>query len=343
MILADLLRAAATPEGALPAAREALEAAGLRTRTVPGSNAILATRGEPRIAFCGHVDVVPVGEGWTRATGETAEGRVWGRGACDMLGSVALWIELARTSRLPLAIALTTDEETKMGDAEALVASGLLAPFDALVVGEPTDMEVGVAEKGVLWLRATVAGRAAHASMPHEGINAIEAASRAILRVRDLELPGKSESLGRSTISIDRIAGGVAVNVVPESCTFEIDIRYLPPTPASVVLDLVDSTIARAVDIHKLEVMSHHPPFESPAGSALAKAAEAALSHAGLATRRVGLPYGTEASRYAALGKDLVILGPGERALAHTNRESIRLADLASGLAAYRHLAEAYG
>lgn len=340
--LVELLRAAASDGGAMPAARRLLAECGLDVVEVPGTRAIVARRGSPRLCFAGHVDVVPTGDGWQRAPGDVADGRVWGRGASDMLGSVACWIALARTTTLPFAVALTTDEETRMGDAEALVASGLLSPYEAIVVGEPTDLEIGVAEKGVLWVRATVAGRAAHASMPAEGINAIEAASRAILRLKDLELPGRHASLGAPTISVDRIAGGAAVNVVPESCTFEVDIRYLPGVPSERIVELVDSTIQRAVDVHKLEVMSHHPPFEARDGSRLVAAAEAAVKAAGRSPRRVGLPYGTEASRYVQLGNDLVILGCGERALAHTNREAIRVEDLEAGLRAYRALAEAY-
>jgi acetylornithine deacetylase/succinyl-diaminopimelate desuccinylase-like protein len=178
--------------------------------------------------------------------------------------------------------------------------------------------------------------------MPEEGVNAIEAASRAILRVRDLEIPGTHALLGRPTVSIDTIAGGSAVNVVAAECRFEIDLRYVPGTDWTVARDLVDATIQKAVDVHALEVLGHHPAFESRRGSPLAAAALEAVAGAGLPASALGLPYGTEACRYALAEKDIVVLGPGERRLTHTTDESIRVADLDAGARIYRALAEAY-
>ncbi|MHB8586983.1 MAG: M20/M25/M40 family metallo-hydrolase [Thermoplasmatota archaeon] len=340
-ILRDLLHAGPHPTDTLACARRFLSTHGFREETSPAGTTV-AVRGRPTLAFCGHLDVVPPGEGWEHAHGAEEKGRIWGRGTSDMLGSVAAWLwGVAGSTQLPCATVLTTDEETTMGGARELAAAGALARFDALLIGEPTDFEIGIAEKGVLWLRATVQGRAAHASMPEEGVNAIEAAARAILRLRDLEVPGVHPLLGRPTLSVDTIQGGSAANVVPEQCSFDCDIRYLPPIEGERVIELVDATIQKAVDVHKLEVLGHHPAFETRRPSRLLAEAEAAVAAAGREARAVGLPYGTEASRYGPLGKDIIILGPGERRLAHTNRESIALADLEAATQIYRALAEA--
>ncbi|HEX2021798.1 MAG TPA: M20/M25/M40 family metallo-hydrolase, partial [Candidatus Thermoplasmatota archaeon] len=118
-LLPRLVQAARSgPDAVLAAVDAPLRALGFAPRATASSpRAVLWRRGDARVALSGHVDVVPVGEGWTRDPfgGEVAEGRVWGRGACDMLGSVACFVGAAALARdAPAAILLTTDEETTM-------------------------------------------------------------------------------------------------------------------------------------------------------------------------------------------------------------------------------------
>lgn len=337
-LLQEMLRAAGKgPDAVLAAIEPMLRAAGLAPRaTRAAPRAVLWSRGAPRLALSGHVDVVPVGEGWTRDPhgGELAEGRVWGRGACDMLGSIAGFAAAAHATDAPCAILLTTDEETGMKAAEHALAEGLLDGVQGVVVGEPTDMAVGVAEKGVLWLRITARGRNAHGSMPELGDNAAERMVRALSRLQGLRLEGAHPLLGRATINLGTLRSGEAVNQVPASATAEMDVRYLPGMRS-------DDIIHAVLDITKepLEVAVHsdHLPFELPPEAPLARAALAAGG-----TRALGLPYGTEASKYAPAGIPSVILGPGEPGLAHTNRESIAVDALRRGAEVYARLLEAY-
>ncbi|HVL48629.1 MAG TPA: M20 family metallopeptidase [Candidatus Thermoplasmatota archaeon] len=345
--LARLIRAGRAGDAAatLALARATLEAAGFETAAVADGNAAVFRRGRSRLLFSGHVDVVPAGEAWTRDPfgGEEADGRVWGRGASDMLGAVACWLALAEARRdLPMTIALTTDEETTMAGAEALLASGRLAGVEAVVVGEPTDFEVGVAEKGVLWLAVEVEGRSAHASMPEQGVNAASGLARAVLALEAMSMKGTHPLLGRPTLSVGRLEAGTKVNVVPERARAEVDIRYLPPRSERDVLAAVRMALVDAGVEAKVTPISSHPPFETASSSALVASCEKALARAHRPMRAVGLPYGTEASRFMRAGWDIVILGPGERALAHTSRESVRLDDLAAASVAYEALAEAW-
>lgn len=327
----------------LEAPLRALGFAPRRTRADPA--AVLWTRGQPRLALSGHVDVVPAGEGWARDPrgGEVAEDRVWGRGACDMLGSIACFVGAATRARAaPCGILLTTDEETRMRAAEVALSERLLQGFEAIVVGEPTSFDVGIAEKGVLWLRVTTKGRNAHGSMPHLGDNAAERLVRALVAVQQVEVPGEHALLGRGTRNLGRIQGGEAVNQVPASATAEIDIRYLPGTAKDALISRYQRAIEAAGEVATIDVLSDHAPFETPADGALARAALEAAQAERPGARALGLPYGTEASKFAPAGIPCVILGPGEQDLAHTSRESVSLADLAAAERTYARLLERY-
>jgi len=337
-LLASLIRAAGEgPEAVLAALEAPLRAAGMSPRaTKDEPRAVLWTRGSPRLALSGHVDVVPEGEGWKRDAhgGEIAEGRVWGRGACDMLGSIACFAVAAARTRGPCAILLTTDEETTMHAAEIAIAEGLLRGIEAIVVGEPTDFATGIAEKGVLWMRLTTHGKNAHGSMPELGDNAAERLVRLLHDVQGVKLEGEHPILGRPTINLGKIRGGEAVNQVPALAEGELDIRYLPGQRSD---DIIMRLRAATSEPFHVELLSNHVPFEVAPESPLARAAVDAGAGA-----RVGLPYGTEASKYAPAGIPCVILGPGEPGLAHTARESISLDALRRGVDLYARLIEAY-
>lgn len=350
-LLSRLVRAARDgPDAVLAALEPALREAGFSPRATRGRpRAVLWSRGEgARLLFSGHVDVVPAGEGWTRDPfgGEVEEGRVWGRGTGDMLGGVAASVAAAaRRPGLPCAILLTTDEETGMRAAVHAVEEGLLRGVEAAVVGEPTSMDVGLAEKGVLWLRVTTEGRNAHGSMPHLGENAAARLARVVAAIEAMPpFEGEHRILGRPTRNLGTLHSGEAVNQVPALGRAEYDVRYLPGTDVADMLARFESAIAASGERARVEVLSHHPPFEVAAEHPLVRRAHAAVTQArgGQSPRLLGLPYGTEASRFAPEGVACVILGPGEAALAHTNRESVPVEALEHAADAYARLMDAY-
>lgn len=207
-------------------------------------------------------------------------------------------------------------------------------------------MHVGVAEKGVLWLRVDATGVNAHGSMPELGDNAVERIVRVASRIATSGTRSKGEHalLGRATMSVNKVSGGDAVNQVPARASLEIDARFLPGTTQEDVLAPVRAALAPEGGRATLHVLASHAPFETPADGPLARAALDASRTAGVAgARAIGLPYGTEASKFAPAGIPTVILGPGEPGLAHTDHESIRLADLEAGAVAYARLLERWG
>ena len=193
----------------------------------------------PSLAWNGHLDVVPVGDpsNWAHGPweGVVEDGRLIGRGSADMKGPVASALAAAaaiRRAGIDLAGTLTfhlaaDEEHMGMYGTKVLWDRGMLEQ-DACIVGEPSDLRVGLAERGGAWITATARGTAAHGSQPHLGVNAIASMARLVLRLPEV-LPDREHPLvGRPTVNAAVITGGSAPNVVPDRCELVIDRRIVP-------------------------------------------------------------------------------------------------------------------
>ena len=189
-------------------------------------------RAGPSVILHGHVDVVPAHDGQfiPRVEGD----RLIGRGAYDMKGALAAMMcavkDVADNGKVRVRFICVPDEESEDVDnrsTDALVAEGLRADF--AITGEPTDLHIGVQAKGVLAVRVEVTGIAAHGSTPWAGDNAILKAYDVFRRIETLRFSRESSDLfDRPSINVSRIAGGDAFNKVPDRCTMDVDIRFLP-------------------------------------------------------------------------------------------------------------------
>lgn len=188
--------------------------------------------GSPTVILHGHLDVVPA---YAHQFEPRVEGdRLIGRGAYDMKGALAAMMvalpELASQDAVRVRFVCVPDEEAEdLTDrsTDALVAGGLTGDF--AITGEPTDLHIGVEAKGVLALRLSIAGVAAHGSTPWLGDNAVLKAGDAFRRIETLPFSRESSELfDRPSINLARIEGGDAFNKVPDRCTMDVDIRYLP-------------------------------------------------------------------------------------------------------------------
>jgi succinyl-diaminopimelate desuccinylase len=317
---------------------------------------ISGSRRDPGLLFSGHLDTVPVGpEEWRHRPldGSIDSGRLYGRGAVDMKGSVAamavILCELHESGRLPHAdvmAAFTAGEERDSCGARLLAESGMLDGIGMIVVGEPTGLDVGVAHRGALWIRARALGRRGHGSLPDRSTNAICRLLASLHPIDDLEelLAGVSDQmLGGGSVSLNMIEGGDAPNVTPELATATLDIRTVPGHDHD---RLLEALRARSGDI-SVEVLRDAPPQAVPEDSALARAAvEAVSSVRGHPAHIRGLPYLTDASTFFdVLGVPAVIVGPGDERLAHAVDENVDVDELLDAAATYRHMAEklAYG
>ena len=221
-----------------------LDSRGLETEQggCRGLPVIVASHGDPddpTVILHGHIDVVPAeaGQFEVRREGD----RLIGRGAYDMKAALAAMMLALPTEEDPLpgvrvVLAIVSDEESEEAEdrgsnhlVRERASGGMGLTGDFAITGEPTDMHVGVAAKGVLALRVGIGGRAAHGSTPWLGDNAV---LRAVDLFRGIEsLPfarESSELFDRPSINLGRIWGGDALNKVPDFCAIDVDIRYLP-------------------------------------------------------------------------------------------------------------------
>ena len=186
----------------------------------------------PTVIFHGHVDVVPAraGQFSPRVEGD----RLIGRGAYDMKGALAALMcamrDAAEQDAVRVRFICVPDEESEdvsRRSTDVLVAAGLRGDF--ALTGEPTDLHIGVQAKGVLAVRVAVTGTSAHGSTPWLGDNAILKAHDVFRRIETLPFSRESSDLfDRPSINLARILGGDAFNKVPDACTMDVDIRFLP-------------------------------------------------------------------------------------------------------------------
>lgn len=333
-----------------------LRAVGFETVTVPyldGENrsqvvARLRGSGErPGLLFSGHVDVVPPGNvPWTVEAfgGEIRDGRLYGRGSCDMKSGVAALVvaaeAIARSGAAlqgDLVVAITADEERNCLGADELVKEPLFDGIGAALVAEPTALSLYVAEKGAFWVEVTLYGKTAHASMPHLGANAISAMTAFLsgweqtYRTDELVHP----ILGTPTLNMGVVQGGVKVNVVPDQCTVQLDMRTVPPLEHTCLRNTMEALLnevcaARSGTRWEIKVLSDRPPVSCPADSALATAMAAAVQELGdIDPTPRGIPYCTEACVWVpVLGIPAVICGPGSPGMAHQPDEFVEVAEV---------------
>jgi succinyl-diaminopimelate desuccinylase len=228
------------PEGLRSAAgfvKGWLESQGIAVedRAYDGLPVVLAdvgARSGPTIVLHGHLDVVPGREG--QFTPRVEGDRLIGRGAYDMKGALAALMcavsDVARQDAVRVRFACVPDEESEDVEdrsTDALVKAGLRGDF--ALTGEPTDLHIGVQAKGVLAVRVEITGTAAHGSTPWLGDNAILKAHDAFRRIETLPFSRESSDLfDRPSINLARIDGGDAFNKVPDLCTMDVDVRFLP-------------------------------------------------------------------------------------------------------------------
>lgn len=234
-----------TEDEAAAVATSILGAFGARTRTVrsdegrPSVIGVLGDGARPTLAWNGHLDVVPAGarDNWTHGPwdGDVVDGRLIGRGSADMKGPVAAALAAGAAivrAGIPLTgtleFHLAADEELAgLHGTKVLWERGLLTP-DAAIVGEPSDLQIGLAQRGGAWITLTAYGRAAHGSQPHRGVNAITTMARYLLRLPEV-LPDITHPLaGSPSVNAALISGGTAPNVVPDRCVVDVDRRIVP-------------------------------------------------------------------------------------------------------------------
>jgi acetylornithine deacetylase len=316
------------------------------------------------VVLSGHTDVVPVtGQAWSSDPFRlrVADGRAYGRGAVDMKGFCALALALvpdalALALEKPIHILLSYDEETTcLGPVDLIARFGRDLPRpESVIVGEPTELQVADAHKGVVTLLTTVHGHEAHSSKPQLGANAVMAAADLVAELNRIgdEMIARGDPTGRfdppyTTVHVGTIAGGTARNIIPKLCSFHWEFRGVPGLDE----DEIPARLARFADEVALKRLNRHggwgrietlrevsiPGLLPQAGSS---AVRLALQLAGQ-QEAVAAPFATEAGRFQAAGIATVVCGPGCVDTAHQPDEFIALDAFAAGESFLQRLAQA--
>jgi len=318
--------------------------AGLETERLeetPGRPSVLVrargTGGGRALLLCGHIDTVNV-EGMTAPHTPRVDGdRLYGRGAYDMKAGVAAALMAAReVSRLGLAgdvvVAAVADEEhASLGVQDALRRISA----DAAVVTEPTELELAVAHKGFVWSEIEVAGRSAHGSRPHLGVDAIIKMGAVLgeLERLDRSLAERTHPLlGRASVHASLIEGGVELSSYPAHCKLGLERRTLPGETGRQIeaeleglLERCRKTDAEFEAAHRILLVRE--PFEIDQDQELvALVAQAAAEVLGGPARIAGASYWADAAFIAAAGIPTVLFGPGGEG-AHATKEWVCLSD----------------
>jgi succinyl-diaminopimelate desuccinylase len=319
--------------------------------------------GRGSLLLCGHMDVVPMGgASWDMDPfgAEIQDGKIYGRGASDMKsGLVAMAVALANlkqnrvTTSGEALFAATAGEEVDCCGARRLVErGGILEDAEAAVIAEPTRGDVILAHKGALWVEITTHGKTAHGSMPQEGVNAIEHMYRVLdWLFEEFEFAVAPDPvLGEPTLNVSVINGGVKVNVVPDECRLQIDIRTVPAQDHDEILGVIErrlESIRRTLHDfeYDLTVLSERLPVNTSREERLARVAEDLHTETyGAPSSRVAAPYYTDASVLVEARPDLpvVVYGPGDDRLAHQPNEWVSIEAFNGSVAFYERLATAY-
>ncbi len=289
--------------------------------------------GKKKIILSGHFDVVPFGDAvqwkYPPFSGKIKNGRLYGRGSADMKGGVASLIGVIKTLRkIPdffekytLVFVGTADEEAGMTGAVSLSKQGVMDDSILLIIAEPTDLKIGIGEKGLLWVKLKIIGKSAHGSTPYEGINAIEGALRIIPQLYDCIAEKSNDILGKSTLNIGKISGGTAINIVPEQAILDLDYRLIPEQDHNSIIDnlknlekhncTIDIEIIN--ELSALQTDSNHPFIQN-----LKEISKSEV---------LGLSYATDAAHLINVNSPIpfVIFGPGDPSNIHKIDEYIEL------------------
>ncbi len=318
--------------------------------------------GEAGVVLSGHTDVVPVdGQQWSTNPFEVVQrnGRLYGRGTADMKGFIACVLALVpeftrKVLRSPIHIALTYEEENTCHGAMQLVETLRTMGFrpDAVIIGEPTDMQIVNAHKGHYAFETTVTGQEAHASLTHRGVNAIAVAARLLefldelgeeLKAHTRPLPGLEPPY--TTINVGTIEGGTGFNIVPSTCRFHWEVRPIPGQDVNRIRERFDAfaetllpamrSVAPHADIDTRQTMAvgtFEPRDDSPA--------ERLVMSLARTNRTWAIPFGTEAPCYQAADMPVVVFGPGSIENAHKPDEYITLEQMSACVDFLRRLAD---
>lgn len=314
--------------------------------------ATIGPEDRPGVMLSGHTDVVPVeGQEWSGDPFQLrrADGRLYGRGTTDMKGFLAAALVAAgkaaeRPLATPLHLAFSHDEEIGCVGVRRMIDVLEQAPIRPrfCIVGEPTSMAVATGHKGKTALRASCIGREAHSALAPKGVNAIHLAADFIGEIRALQdelvtlgAQDRGYDVPYTTLHVGRIAGGVALNIVPNRCELDFEIRNLAEDdPAELLARLAEKAaeiaasareIAPEADI-RIQMVNAYPGLATRADAEVVNFVKSLTG----ANDTIKVAFGTEGGLFAErLAVPTVVCGPGSMEQGHKPDEFITEEQLA--------------
>lgn len=305
------------------------------------------------LLYCGHMDTVrPDNMTLPAFDAYVEDGKIWGRGSVDMKGGIAAMIYALiyiKENNIPIngkvVFAGTIGEECPDAS-EGGMALGEKENFaDMAVIGEATNLDIIVAHKGSMGIKVELTGKAAHGSMPHLGDNAIYKCTEYVEALRRELLPilgDKSHPYcGKPTLNVGVIGGGMQNNIVPDSCFFSYDRRYIPGETKEdlfeEILKVGESIGLKRADI-KVTPMAEtafRGPMETDDKDPLVLALKSVTEEAGIQSQVCGVDYWTDGSHLSKNGVPTVVFGPGNIQQAHAAEEFIAIDSLVKSADCY--------
>ena len=316
----------------------------LKTNLVAVSQSVAGAPAE--LAFVCHTDTVPFEPDWQAAVHPVIQdGRLYGRGSCDVKGFLACVLATLPQCdlehlRKPLALVLTADEEVGCVGAKHLAAKGAVHSR-RMIIGEPTGLRPVRAGKGYALAEITVKGKEAHSAFPAHGHSAIVDAARVVLRLEQVaaklsEFTNPTFDPPFTSMNAGLIQGGTAKNIVPGECRITVEWRPVPGQNPMRAAELIEEQLRQLAQTipgfdARLEVKRMDPPFEPAPTSDLATLLES-LSGRPSAT----VSFGTEAAHFRNACPEIIVFGPGDMTVAHKAGEFVPVAELGECVAYLR-------
>lgn len=320
---------------------------------VPGRANVVSRRtpGEgPVVVLTGHLDVVPVSDDWQTPPFAAAEkeGKIFGRGACDMKGGIAammaaaVWNTVQGNEARPFQLAFVFDEEIYGEGTRAFLKDFQEDCF--AVIGEPTENQIHVAHRGAIRFRIRVRGRSCHAGSPASGVNAIENMARvveAVRRVNEKLKQRKHPILPPPTLCATMIQAGTKDNIVPDLCELVVDGRPGVGDTVESLQNAIQSEIEAGGGLQEGAQVTFEPYINVVAGSvdtdsAIVKWASGCYRQCfGQEPVVTCFPACCDLSQFTAAGHQAILYGPGSIAQAHTTNEFVTLDQLEKAFTFY--------
>ena len=305
---------------------------------IPGENH------ERHMVWNGHMDTVPYGDikEWNTdpALPVEKDGKLYARGASDMKSGIAAMVyalaSIVKSGKKPaydITLIGTCDEEKNGLGARELLKAGLFPNVSEVLIGEPTGLNIGIAQKGCLWLEFEVFGKTSHGAYPEQGVNAVDYAVRLAERLKIFVTKASHPVLGHATAQITQISGGVAPNMTPDRCTVLMDMRLVPGQTSEMILEKLEMAARELAEELKDQirvesrVKNDRLAVSTEAEDVFTLELKKSIENYGVSPENIGINYFTDGSIMLQANPNLKVLlfGAGEADLCHKANEYVYL------------------